>query len=166
MGNGDSKGKGHWTDSPNVLHEAERIRTQPTTRSVQQPPQNPVTVDATPTHVAVNTGSVERPLGGGFYGRVDGPNGELGARRTESGGFRAGAQANLGGVAVGHKNQNHDVSAGVGVGRGPGGIEVHGGEMPGVTASIGPFTGSMRSTALAQPVDPQTENAMKFLGRR
>ena len=165
MGSSDSKGQGHWTESSNVLREAERIRTQPMPRPVpQQPPRDPVTVDATPTHISATTGSAERDLGHGFYARAEGPNAALGARRTDSGGFRADAQVNAGGISAGHRNEHHDISAGLSAGRGLGGVEVHGGPKPGVTASIGPVTGSFRSTSLAQPVDPHTAERLKIIG--
>lgn len=165
MGNSSSTGQGHWTESHNVLRDAERIRTQPMPRPAQPTP-NPVTVDATPTHVAANTGSAEMPLGRGFAARVDGPNGELGARPTPSGGFRAGAQANAGGVSLVHRNPHHEFALGGSLGVGPGGVELHDGPMPGVSISAGPVTATARHTALAQPVSPETERAMMFMGRR
>ena len=160
MGNSGNNGQQHWSHPSQVLRDAEKIRTRPT----NEKPADPIKVDSTPTHVGVTTGSKEMPIGKGGYVRVDGPNGELGARKTPSGGYKVGAQANLGGVSVGHKNKDHDVSMGVSVGKGPGGIELHGGEMPGMTISAGPVTASARHTALGKPVDPQTAEMMKILG--
>jgi hypothetical protein len=165
MGNSSSSGQGHWSDPSNVLRDAEKIRTRPMPQPKPQPPVDlPIDVDPTPTHVGVTTGSKQVPLGKGFYARADGPNGELGARKTPDGGFKVGAQANVGGVSVGHKNEHHDFSGGVSLGKGPGGVQVHGGEMPGMTISAGPVTASARHTALGKPVSPETAEMMKILG--
>lgn len=165
MGNSSSRGKGHWTDSSNVLMDSLRTTTRPMPKSPDKaPPKPPIQVEAAPAHIAATTGSAEMPLGKGFYARVDGPSAELGARKTPGGGYKAGAQLNAGGVAVGHKNEHHDFSVGAGIGRGPGGVELHPAPMPGATVSAGPITVSARSTALAQPVDPHTAEMMKIMG--
>lgn len=142
--NRDAKSKPHWSEPSEVLRESERLRTRPMNGST---PSGPPHVSVQPFR------DVEAQHSSGVFGGLQGPNAHVGYKPTESGGHRADAQVNLGGARVGHRNANHEYAVGVTAGYG-GGVELHGGEMPGVSVSAGPFQGTARSTAFNQPVNP------------
>ena len=161
MGNNGSNGGGHWSDSSNVLRDAEKMRTRPM-GGQSKPTPDPFKVDQEQLHTSVTTGEGEMPLGKGFHLKGEGPNMHVGGKTTKDGGGRLDGQMNLGGVSLEHRNDNHVIGVGTSVGIG-GGFQMHGGEMPGVSMSGGPFSGTFRSTSLNKPMSPETERMMSML---
>lgn len=153
MGNSNDRGRGHWTDSPNVLRDTERIRTRPMPSPSTTPTPSPIDVTAQQAHLSVTTGEGSRPIGGGFSVNASGPNAHVGGMSTDQVG-RLDAQANLGGIGISHSTDDHHYAMSVNAGIG-GGVRAHYGEMPGLGGDFGPFSFDVRDRRFNQPSSEQ-----------